>query len=56
MVISTYNNRWKDNLEDQLVNNLRSDFGQIWWTKENGAITIETNGKNIKIKPLISKN
>ncbi len=55
MVVSSYD-RWKDRLEDQTVKSLEKKLGKIWWTKENGAVTIESDGENLKIKPIISED
>lgn len=54
-IISSYD-RWKDRLEDQAVNSWEKKLGKIWWTKENGAVTIESDGENLKIKPIISED
>lgn len=55
LVINSYD-RWKDKLEGQIVNNLEKKLGKIWWTRENGAVTIESDGERLKIKPIISKD
>lgn len=55
LIISSYD-RWKDKLEGQIVNNWEKKLKKIWWTKKNGAVTIEFDGENLKIKPMISKD
>ncbi len=55
LIIENYD-RWKDRLEEHMVKNQKQNFKEIWWTKENGAITLETNGQKLKIKPMVSKN
>lgn len=55
LVISSYD-RWKGRLENQIVKSQEKKLGKIWWTKENGAVTIESDGENLKIKPIISED
>ena len=55
LVICSYD-RWKDKLEDRIVNGLDKKLGKIWWTKENGAVIIESDGERLKIKPIISED
>ena len=55
LVICSYD-RWKDRLEDQTVKSLEKKLGKIWWTKENGAVIIESDGERLKIKPIISED
>lgn len=56
VLIIENSDRWKNTLEDQIVKNQKKNFKEIWWTKENGAITLETDGLRLKIKPMLLNN
>ncbi len=55
LIIDNYD-RWKDKSEEHTVKSLKKHVSEIWWTKNQGAVTLETDGKEVKFKPTVSKN